>query len=195
MKKRNGELKLIPQVLEQERKLGIGQPEPRGDGAIRDSLVGTLLAQPELRSCTIRAQRGSQIEIVHQSPSGFDASGDIEATVRDGVIMLDGRVISHAHRRLAGVLAWWTRGRRDVINGLDVDPPESDGDAELADALRLVLESDPTVEADRVALSCRSGVVTLQGWVRSRAEQRRVELDAWYVASVTGVVNRLEVRP
>jgi osmotically-inducible protein OsmY len=191
--KRNGALKLIPQVLEQERKLGIGEPEPRGDGAIRDSLVGTLLAQPELRSCTIRAQRNSQIEIVHQGP--FDGSGEIELTVRDGVIMLEGRVISHAHRRLAGALAWWTRGRRDVINGLDVDPQEADGDAELADALRLVLESDPSIDPDCVALRCRSGVVTLEGWVRSRNEQRRVELDAWYVASVTGVVNRLHIRP
>src|SRR5687767_15988034 len=88
--KRNGALKLIPQVLEQERKLGIGQPEPRGDGAIRDSLVGTLLAQPELRSCTIRAQRNSHIETVHHGP-GVDGSGEIEVTVRDGVIMLDGR--------------------------------------------------------------------------------------------------------
>jgi osmotically-inducible protein OsmY len=191
--RRNGELKLLPQVLQQERKLGIGQPEPRGDGAIRDSLVGTLMAQPEMRSCTIRAQRNSHIEIVHEGPP--DGSGEIEVTVRDGVIMLDGKVISHAHRRLAGALAWWTRGRRDVINGLDVDPPEIDGDAELADALRLVLESDPTIDPDRVALRCRAGIVTLEGWVRSRDEQRRVELDAWYVASVTGVVNRLEVRP
>ena len=193
--KRNGELKLVPRVLEQERKLGIGQPEPRGDGAIRDSLVTSLLAQPELRSCTIRAQRNSHIETVHEGPSGFEGSGEIEVTVRDGVIMLEGRVISHSHRRLAGALAWWTRGRRDVINGLDVDPPEADGDAELTDALRLVLESDPSIDPDSVALSCRSGVVTLEGWVRSRDEQRRVELDAWYVDSVKEVVNRLQVRP
>lgn len=193
--RRDGALKLVPQVLERERKLGIGQPEPRGDGAIRDSLVAALLSQPEMRTCTIRAQRNSRIEIVHEGPEGFDASGEIEVTVRDGVIMLDGRVISHSHRRLAGVLAWWTRGRRDVLNGLDVEPPEADGDAELTDALRLVLESDPTVDPDRVALSCRAGVVTLQGWVRSRDEYRRIELDAWYVHSVTGVVNRLEVRP
>jgi osmotically-inducible protein OsmY len=191
--RRSGELKLVPQVLQQERKLGIGQPEPRGDGAIRDSLVTSLLAQPEMRSCTIRAQRNSHIEIVHEGPR--DGSGEIEVTVRDGVIMLDGRVISHSHRRLAGALAWWTRGRRDVLNGLDVDPPEADGDAELTDALRLVLESDPSIDPDSVALSCRAGVVTLEGWVRSRNEQRRVELDAWYVDSVKGVVNRLQVRP
>ena len=192
---RDGALKLVPQVLEQERRLGIGEPERRGDGAIRDSLVAALVAQPELRTCTIRAQRNSHIEIVHEGPSGFDASGDIEVTVRDGVIMLEGSVISHSHRRLAGVLAWWTRGRRDVMNGLDVEPPEADGDEELTDALRLVLESDPSIDPDRVVLSCRAGVVTLDGWVRSRDELRRVELDAWYVQSVTRVVNRLEVRP
>ena len=192
---RNGALRLVPQVLEQERRLGMGDPERRGDGAIRDSVVSALLAQPELRNCTIRAQRNSHMEVAHEGPSGFGGSGDMEVTVREGVIMLDGRVISHSHRRLAGVLAWWTRGRRDVINGLDVEPPEADGDEELTDALRLVLESDPTVDPDRVRLSCRAGVVTLEGWVRSRDEQRRVELDAWYVQSVKSVVNRLEVRP
>ena len=192
--RRSGELKLVPQVLQQERKLGIGEPEPRGDGAIRDSLVNTLLAQPELRNCTIRAQRNSQMEVVHEGPKGFDSAGDIDVTVRDGVVMLEGKVISHSHRRLAGVLAWWTRGRRDVMNGLDVDPPEADGDEELTDALRLVLESDPSIDAGQVRLSCCAGVVTLEGQVRSRGEFRRVELDAWYVQSVSGVVNRLQVR-
>jgi len=192
---RDGALKLVGQVLEQERRLGMGEPERRGDGAIRDSAVAALMAQPELRTCTIRAQRNSHMETVHEGPSGFDASGEIEVTVRDGVIMLEGRVISHSHRRLAGVLAWWTRGRRDVLNGLDVEPPEADGDEELEDALRLVLESDPTIDADSVRLNCRAGVITLDGWVRSRHEQRRVELDAWYVQSVKEVVNRLEVRP
>jgi osmotically-inducible protein OsmY len=193
--KRNGALKLVPRVLEQERKLGIGQPEARGDGAIRESVVAALLAQPELRTCTIRAQRNSRIETVHEGPAGFDACGEIEVTVSDGVIMLEGRVISHAHRRLAGVLAWWSRGRRDVINGLDVEPPEADGDAELTDSLRLVLESDPSIDPAEVRLRCAAGVVTLDGWVRSRDELRRVELDAWYVDSVRSVVNRLALKP
>ena len=93
------------------------------------------------------------------------------------------------------MLAWWTPGRRDVLNGLDVSPAEDDNDDEIADALRLVLETDPMVDSDRISFSCRAGVITLEGWVRSRDEQRRAELDAWYVQAVSNVVNRLQVRP
>jgi osmotically-inducible protein OsmY len=43
--------------------------------------------------------------------------------VTDGVVLLEGHVISQSHLRFAGALAWWTPGRRDVINALEVRPP------------------------------------------------------------------------
>ena len=54
----------------------------------------------------------------------------VEAAVRDGVVTLNGRVQSLSHKRLAGVLAWWVPGTRNVVNGLDVQPPEEDTDDE-----------------------------------------------------------------
>jgi osmotically-inducible protein OsmY len=189
--RRAGSPQLLPKVLELERKLGMRQPEALGDAAISQLLAERMLEQREFQNCTIRARRNTKPAVFHQ----VDGAGRIDISANGGVIVLQGSVAGLAHRRLAGVLAWWARGRRDVINALDVMPPEADGDAELADALRLVLEVDPMVDPDRLLLSCRAGVVTLQGWVRSRDEQRRVELDAWYVDTVADVLNRLEIRP
>src|SRR5688572_4143244 len=193
--RRNGLLQLVPKVLELERRLGMGKPESLGDAEISQLLAGTMLEQGEFKHCTIRARRNSKPALFHQADGNSD--GDIDISARDGVIMLEGYVAGHGNRRLAGVLAWWARGRRDVINALDVVPPEVGGDTDgaLTDVLRLVLEIDPMVDPDRLRLNRRGGVVTLEGWVRSRDEQRRVELDAWYVDAVAGVVNRLEVRP
>lgn len=172
-------------------RLHVVPGERRGDGAIRDSLTGFLLKQPELRDCTIRARSNGALETLRQAPA--DGSGEIECEVGEGIILLEGSVISLAHKRVAGVLAWWTPGRRDVINSLAVDPAEEDSDDEVVDALRLVLEIDPLVKPDRIAARCQNYVVTLRGYVRTEVESRQAELDAWYLFAVDRVVNRLEV--
>ena len=55
----------------------------------------------------------------------------------NGVVTLNGEVPSLSHKRLAGVLAWWVPGTRDVINGLEEVPPEEDNDDELIDAMHV----------------------------------------------------------
>jgi osmotically-inducible protein OsmY len=52
----------------------------------------------------------------------------VGANVRGGIVTLSGTVQSLAHRRLAGVLAWWIPGVCDVVNQLEVVAPEPDGD-------------------------------------------------------------------
>lgn len=86
--------------------------------------------------------------------------------------------------RLAGVLAWWVPGSRDVVNGLGVEPPEEDNDDEVSDAVRLVLEKDPFVDATRIDVSTRDYVVTLEGLVPAVGEREMAEFDAWYVFGV-----------
>ena len=123
-----------------------------------------------------------------------ERSGDIEVAIEDGVIVLEGAVRSLSHKRVLGALAWWTPGCRDVVNALDVVPPEEDNDGEVLDALRLVLEMDPLVRADQITARCRNYVVTLEGCVRNDEERRRAELDAWTLFAVDKVVNRIDVR-
>jgi osmotically-inducible protein OsmY len=173
-------------------RLHVAPAERKGDGAIRDSLVAFLLHEPEFRQCAIRVRAKGRVGTVREVPD--EAAGEIEVAVDEGVITLEGRVISHSHKRLAGVLGWWAPGCRDVVNALAVDPPEEDNDAEVVDALRLALEMDPLVQAGQIRASCRNYVVTLDGCVRTEQERRQAELDAWCLFAVDDVVNRIEVR-
>ena len=172
-------------------RLHITPSERKGDGAIRDSLCRLLLEQPELRNCTIRARVKGAVETLRDVPG--ESAGEIEVAVHDGVITLEGSVISLSHKRVAGVLAWWTPGCRDVVNSLGVSPDEEDNEEEVADALRLVLEMDPLVQNERIAAQVRDFVVTLEGQVRTEAERRRAEFDAWALFAVDRVINRLEI--
>jgi osmotically-inducible protein OsmY len=121
-------------------------------------------------------------------------SGDIEFTIDDGIVTYEGVVQSLSHKRVMGVLAWWTTGCRDVVNALDVVPGEEDNDAEVGEALRLVLEMDPLVDASQITASCRDGTVTLRGYVRTAEERRQAEVDAWALFAVDHVTNEIEVR-
>ena len=172
-------------------RLRVAPAERKGDGAIRDSFCGFLLREPEFRGCSVRARVKGRVETLREAPG--DSGGGIEAAVEDGVITLEGTVISLSHKRVAGVLAWWAPGCRDVVNSLAVEPPEDDNDDEVVDALRLVLEMDPLVEAGQIRASCRNCVVTLEGYVRTEEERRRAESDAWCLFAVDRVINRVEV--
>jgi osmotically-inducible protein OsmY len=173
-------------------RLRIAVAERKGDGAIRDALCDFLLRAPELLTFAIRAFAKGRVDSLRDV--GAARSGEIEVAVDDGVITLEGNVLSLSHKRVAGVLAWWTPGCRDVINALAVVPAEEDNDAEVVDALRLVLEMDPLVRSDQITASCRNYVVTLEGCVRTEAERRQAEQDAWALFAVDKVVNRIEVR-
>jgi osmotically-inducible protein OsmY len=172
-------------------RLRVAPGEARGDGAVRDSFARMLLEQPEFRNCTLRMRTNERVIELHKSQD--NSVGEIEICVADGVIVLEGHVISVPHRLFAGVLAWWTPGRRDVINALALEPRYEERDDEVTEALRLALEADPLLEADQIRPHCRDWVVTLDGAVPTQEQRRRAELDAWALSGVDRVVNRLQV--
>ena len=173
-------------------RLTVVPSERRGDGAIRDSLVQELLQEPTLLHCTIRVHNKGSMETLREATEMSD--NVIKVSVNEGIIQLNGIVPSLSHKRLAGVLAWWTPGCRDVINGMRVMPPETDNDDEIADALRLVLEKDPLIHADQVGIHVKNRIVTLTGLVGNKEEKKMAELDAWYLLGVNKVVNNIDTR-
>ena len=163
-----------------------------GDGAILDAVRDALLQEPALKNCTIRVKHKGKMETVRESP--VDPQGVIEVSVTDGVVLLDNHVTNLVQKRLAGVLAWWVPGSRDVINGMEVVPPEEDSDDQVTKAVRLALKKDPFVNVDRIRVSTRSSVVTLEGEMPTDTQKEMAEFDAWYVFGVDNVINKLEVR-
>ena len=172
-------------------RLRVAPGERRGDGAVRDSLARLLLEQPEFRNCTLRSCTNERRETLRTAHA--DGVGEIELSVTEGVIVLEGRVISRSHKRFAGVLAWWTPGRRDVINSLEVKPEYEDRDEEVAEVLGLVLEADPLLDAAQIGMACKDKTVILEGSVRTKQQKQRAELDAWSLFGVALVINRLQI--
>lgn len=168
--------------------------EPRGDGEVRDAFVRSLVAQPELRNATIRQFTKGRLQMIHET-NYEDPAADIQFAVADGALTLTGQVLSLTHKRIIESLAWWTPGCRDVVNKLQVMPAEEDNDDELSDAIRLVLEMDPTVNADQITIRVNRGAVTLAGALHHEADRRQAEMDAWSVWGVNEVLNRIEVAP
>jgi osmotically-inducible protein OsmY len=180
----------VPGVTRVIDRIYVIPRERKGDGEMLDTLAHLLLRDCDLKNCTLR-QRGGQL--LHEAV-GEDSSGEIEFSAADGILTLEGHVLSLSHRRIAEVLAWWVPGCRGVDNRLEVTPAEQDNDDEITDALRLVLEMDPLIRADQILVRTSLGVVSLDGVVAREEEKRSAELDAWYVPGVNEVVNRLEVR-
>jgi osmotically-inducible protein OsmY len=161
-----------------------------GDGEISDHVRDTLLEEPSFDQCSIMTMDSGRWETWRQSTVTPGCS--IDVTVDDGVVTLDGQLTSLSQKRLAGVLAWWVPGSRDVVNGLEVSPVQEDSDAEITEAVKLVLEKDPLINASRIRVSARSATVTLEGLVANAAESEMAEMDGWYVFGVDCVINRLQ---
>lgn len=183
----------VPEVRGVVDRLRVTPAESRSDGEILGMLESLLLEARDLKNCTVSVMKKGQ-SLTLQEIRDADASGDILVAVKAGVVTLDGWVISLSHKRLAGVLAWWTPGCRDVVDALEVLPPEQDGDDEVSDVLSLVLEMDPMIpHPEQIRIQTHNYVVTLQGVVNTQTEKNRAEQDAWYLFAVDNVINQLAV--
>lgn len=173
-------------------RLRVRPAQPMGDKEIRDHVSNALTQEPALSQTTIKESVKGERRLMREAPDG--GQGEICVAVDEGIVLLDGDVLSLAHKRLAGVLAWWVPGSRDVINGLGVLSSETELDAETTDSVRTALEKDPFVNAGQVRVMTHDRVVRLEGLVPTESEREMAEYDAWYVFGVDKVDNRIEVR-
>lgn len=172
-------------------RLRLSPSEQMQDGEIRDRVCNALLSENMLSMCAIRALVKGELETIKESDQGL--ADHIHVEVTDGIVVLNGAVFSLSSKRLAGALAWWVPGSKDVVNGIEILPYEEDNDDEVIDGVRLVLEKDPFVNASQIRVTCSQNIVILDGLVKNDIERRMAEADACYVFGVDHVVNLLEV--
>jgi osmotically-inducible protein OsmY len=165
---------------------------PKSDDGILDDLRKAFYDEPSFRALAIKETENSHLKLVRDAFE--DAYGEIVFEVHDGVVILNGRVPGLTTKRLAGVLAWWVPGSRDVVNGIAVDPPEEDGPILIEEAVRVALDKDPLVDAEQVRVGVRNRTVRLTG-ILPRDARDAAEWDAWYVFGVDDVINEIEVTP
>lgn len=163
---------------------------PMSDDGIRDHLRKAYYQEPAFHSFGIKERIEGETKLVRGGGDG--GGGQIEIEVEGGVVTLNGSMPSLAAKRLAGVLAWWVPGSRDVINGITVDPPEEDAPIAIEEAVRIALDKDPLVDAGQIRVGVRGRIVRLTGWVRTDASRDAAECDAWYIFGVDEVINEIE---
>ena len=163
------------------------------DDEIRVHVRNGFLGEAGFEGLEIREFDAGAFRLTRGAPLG--ATGNIGIEVKRGVVILTGNVPSLTSKRLAGVIAWWVPGVRDVVNGLAVEPDEEDGPDRIAEAVRVVLEKDPLVDASRVKVGVRQTIVRLTGRVPAEIEREAAERDAWMTFAVDGVINEINVRP
>ena len=170
-------------------RLRVAPAQPMGDGAIRDHVCAAMLQEGAFIGCRIQTAEERRVRAAVEATA--DQGNYLEIAVADGVVTLDGQVESLSHRRIAGLLAWWVPGTRDVVNGIEVKPSEEDNDDEITAAVAIALEKDRLVTADSIKVSTRNSVVTLEGVAPNRRQAEMAEADAWYIFGVDGVINHL----
>ena len=181
-------------------RLRVTPGERMSDEEIRDHIRDAFIQEQAFANCAIRVQTKDGVETFNDPA---EKRGDFWIIVGggmalqqgwdEGVVLLEGQAPSLSHKRLAGALAWWVPGSRDVLNCLEVVPPEDDNNDEITDAVKIVLDKDPFVDDVQVLVATRDRVVTLEGAVWSEGEKDMAEFDAWFVFGVDKVINNLQV--
>lgn len=181
----------VPSISGIVDRLRVTPAEHMTDEVTLQHVRDALIEETALNECAIDVRSDDQVNAVREPTV---KTGVIEIAVQNGDVLLEGNVPSLSHKRLAGVLAWWVPGSQNVLNCLQVQPREEDTNDEMTDAVRLVLEKDPFLNADQIRITSRNRQITLDGIVRSETEAAAAEHDAWYVFGVDKVFNNLEVR-
>ena len=171
-------------------RLRVKPASPMSDDGILDHLRKAYYQEPAFQQFAIEAREKGKPKLVRAGLPG--ARGEIDIEVEHGVVTLNDSLPSLAAKRLAGVLAWWVPGVRDVVNGITVDPPEDDAPIQVEEAVRVALDKDPLFDASQIRTGVRGRTVRLTGWVQSAAAREAAEWDAWYVFGVDDVINEIE---
>jgi len=104
---------------------------------------------------------------------------EVNAEVRNGVVVLTGTVDSMAEKRLTGLVASSVRGVRDVENNINIYFATSRPDGEIEQEIEKCLQYNPYIYSGLIDVQVEDGQVRLSGTVGSSADKTRAYSDAW----------------
>ncbi len=131
-----------------------------------------------------------------RSDPDIDAT-DIAVAVKDGVVTLSGFVRSYRQRRRAERDAKRVAGVVGLVNNIKVHLPiiHSRPDPDIARDAVEAIKRDLPASWENVKVIVEDGIVTLEGTVEWNYQRKLAEDALLDVFGITGVVNKIDVRP
>lgn len=124
----------------------------------------------------------------------FVPDAAIRSTVSDGMVTLEGHVLTLRQKQDAARAIRHVSGVKGVHNALIVEPIHADPE-QLRKTIEKALERRAEREAERIRVTVDQGVVTLQGRVRTWLEKEAVLGAASHAPGVRDLRDRLSVNP
>jgi osmotically-inducible protein OsmY len=126
----------------------------------------------------------------------WEAPGvDVGVSVSEGVVTLTGFVNTYSEKLEAEKAVKVVRGVRGVANDLVVRPFSQPTDTDIVKTALHTFESDVRVPADKVIVTVKEGIVTLEGEVESPRQKDAAEAALGHLVGVRGILNEIAVKP
>ena len=146
----------------------------------------------------MKNDRELQIDVLDELrwEPGVNAA-DIGATVKDGVVTLEGTVDSYAEKWAAEKAVKRLPGVKALAVELEVKLPGSSErtDADIARTAETVLKWDVLVPRDRIKVTVEKGFLTLEGEVDRQFQRSAAERVVHNLTGVKGVSNQIVIKP
>lgn len=125
---------------------------------------------------------------------GIIAPDEIQISVRNGVVILSGTVTYANEDDVAFDIASWQRGVKDVVNNLQVLPPQKTfTDKTLTEAANSVVDRFFPLEKDHVRVDVERGRAVLDGKVNTLWAKRNIAEEVEELLGVIEVENNLAI--
>lgn len=146
----------------------------------------------------MKSDRELQIDVLDELKwePGVNAA-NVAATVKNGVVTLDGTVDSFAEKWAAERAAKRLPGVKALAVELKVKLPGSSErtDADIARAAENALKWDVLVPHDRIKVTAEKGFLTLEGEVDWQFQKSAAERVTLHLTGVKDVTNQITVKP
>ncbi|HEX5542906.1 MAG TPA: BON domain-containing protein [Micromonospora sp.] len=119
---------------------------------------------------------------------------NLDVTVSNGWVMLQGEVEWEYQRRAAESAVGRLAGVHGVSNGLTVRPPAQPAPHDVKEQIETALVRSAETDAERIDIDVQGNRIVLRGTVRSWLERQEAERVSWSAPGVISVENQITVQ-